>query len=136
MKFLNQALFSRLNGATALTALLAGTTSIYTQQAPESATYPYVVYSVQGGGDENMTQNRTKNLMVFVRGYSKASNAQAGSIDAQIDTALHLVPFTGVSGWTNIWLARETDLETVETTPTGGLVFMNGALYRVIMDKT
>ena len=136
MKFLNQALFSRLNGATALTALLAGTTSIYTQQAPESAVYPYVVYSVQGGGDTNDTQNRLKNLVVFVRAYSKASNAQAGSIDAQIDTALHLVPFTGVTGYTNIWLAREGDLETVENPPTGGQVWMNGGLYRILMDAT
>jgi len=136
MKFLNQALFSRLNGATALTALLAGTTSIYTQQAPESAVYPYVVYSVHGGGDTNDTQNRLKNLVVFVRAYSKASNAQAGSIDAQIDTALHLVPFTGVTGYTNIWLAREGDLETVENPPTGGQVWMNGGLYRILMDAT
>jgi hypothetical protein len=95
-----------------------------------------VVWNLQGGGDENLTANRTKNLVVFVRGYSKLSNAQAGSIDAQIDTALHLVPFTSVSGWTNIWMAREQDLETVENPPTGGQVFMNGAMYRVILDST
>jgi len=136
MKFLNTTLYSRLNGATALTALLSGTAAIYAQQAPESAVYPYVVYSVQGGGDTNDTQNRLKNLVVFVRAYSKASNAQAGSIDAQIDTALHLVPFTGVTGYTNIWLAREGDLETVENPPTGGQVWMNGGLYRILMDAT
>src|SRR3990167_5745023 len=134
MKALNTAVYSRLNGATALTALLAGTTAIYALQAPEAAAYPYVVYNVQGGGDTNDTQNRVKDLVIFVRGYSKLGNAQAGSIDAQIDTALHLVPFT-VSGWTDIWLARETDLETVETPPTGGQIWMNGGLYRVILDK-
>ena len=136
MKALNQSLYNKLNGATALTALLAGTTSIYAQQAPESASYPYVVYNVQGGGDTNDTANRLKNLVVFVRGYSKTSNANAGSIDAQIDAALHMVPFTGMSGWTNIWLARETDLESVENPPTGGQVWMNGGLYRIIIDAT
>jgi hypothetical protein len=131
MKFLNTALYSRLSAATALTNLLSGTAAIYSLQAPEGATLPYVTYSVQGGGDENMTPHRTKNLMVFVRAYSN-TNARAGSIDAQIDAALHLVPFTGVTGWTSVWLARETDLETVENPPTGGQVFMNGGMYRAI----
>jgi len=135
MKFLNTAIYSRLSSATALTSLLSGTTAIYAQQAPESASLPYVVFSVQGGGDENQTANRTKNLLEFVRAYA-SSNAQAGSIDAQIDTALHLSPFTGVSGWTNIWLAREQDLELVENPPTGSQVFMNGAIYRVRFDST
>lgn len=135
MKFLNTALYSRLNGATALTSLLSGTTAIYSMQAPQSAAYPYIVYNVQGGGDENETQNRTKNLVVFVRAYGTV-NAQVGSVDAQIDTALHLVPFSGVSGWTSIWLAREQDLETVENPPTGEQVFMNGGLYRMIFDAT
>ena len=129
------ALYSRLNGGTALTSLLAGTTSIYHLQAPEKASYPYVVYSLQGGGDENLDANRTKNLSVFVRSYSKSSAAQAGSIDAQCDALLHLSPLT-VSGWTNIWLGRETDLETVENDPTGQAIYMQGAFYRVHLDKT
>ena len=135
MKFLNTALYSRLQGATALTSLLSGTAAVFAQQAPQGAILPYVVFSVQGGGDENMTANRTKNLLVFIRAYA-SGNAQAGSIDAQIDTALHLVPFTGVSGWTSMWLAREQDLELVENPPTGSQVFMNGALYRARFDST
>ena len=135
MKALNTALYSRLSTATALTSLLAGTTSVYALQAPEGATLPYVCFNLQGGGDTNDTANRLKNLVVFVRAYA-TTNARAGSIDAQIDMALHLVPFTGVSGWTNIWLAREQDLEIVENPPTGGQVFMNGGLYRCMLDST
>lgn len=134
MKFLNAAMYSRLNGATAITALLSGTTAIYALQAPEGATLPYIVYNVQGGGDVNDTPNRLKNLVVSVRAYATA-NARAGSIDSQIDTALHLVPFSNVTGWTNIWLARETDIETVENPPTGSQVFMNGGLYRCFFDS-
>lgn len=133
MKFLNTALYSRLSGATAITSLLASGTPVYAAQAPEGATLPYIVYSVQGGGDTNDTNNRLKNLVLFVRAYA-TTNARAGSIDGAIDTALHLVPFTGVTGWTNIWLAREEDLETVENPPTGSQVFMNGGLYRCFMD--
>lgn len=135
MKFLNTAMYSRLNGATAITALLSGTTAIYALQAPEGATLPYIVYNIQGGGDVNDTSNRLKNLVVSVRAYA-TTNARAGSIDSQIDTALHFVPFTNVTGYTNIWLARETDIETVENPPTGTQVFMNGGMYRTIFDAT
>ena len=135
MKWLNTAIYSKLNGATALTSLLSGTAAIYALQATESAVYPYVVFNVQGGGDMNESPHRVKNLVVFVRAYGTV-NSQAGSIDAQIDTALHLVPFSGVSGWTNLWMAREQDLERVENPPTGGQVFMNGGLYRCYFEKT
>jgi len=135
MKALNQSIYNRLGSATAVTALLATGTPIYALQAPEGATLPYITFSIQGGGDTNDTANRLKNLVVFVRAYA-TTNARAGSIDAQIDTALHLIPFTGVSGWTNIWLAREQDLEIVENPPTGGQVFMNGGLYRCMLDST
>jgi len=131
---LASALYSRLQG-TALTSLLAGTTSIYHMQAPEGAALPYVIFNLQGGGDENLDKNRTKNLIVFVRGYSESTPAQAGSIDAQIDGLLHLTPLT-VSGWTNIWLARETDLETVETEPNSQPIYMQGGFYRVHLDET
>jgi hypothetical protein len=136
---LKSAIYSRLNTA-AITNLLAGTTStfpsaIYHGQAEEGAPLPYLVYSLQGGGDENLSQNRTKNLVVFVRAYSGSSAAQAGSIDAQVDTALHLVPLT-VSGWTDFWLARETDLETVQLEPSGRRIWMEGGMFRIRLDKT
>lgn len=134
MNALDTAIYSRLQGGTALTTLLAGTTSVYHLQAPEGAAYPYCVWNIQGGGDENLDANRTKNLVVFVRGYSKTSAAQAGSVDSQIDTLLHLSPLT-VSGWTNIWLARETDLETVQTEASGQVIHMAGGMYRVRLDK-
>jgi len=134
MNELNAAIYARLQG-TAITSLLSGTTALYNVQAHENATLPYIVWNIQGGGDENLTQNRTKNLVMFIRAYSENSAAAAGSIDAQIDTALHLTPLT-VSGWTNIWLAREQDLETVQLEPSGKQFFMAGGLYRVWLDET
>ncbi len=56
MNALETALYNTLSGGTALTALLAGGTaapSIYNQQAPDEAAFPYVVFALQGGGDEN-----------------------------------------------------------------------------------
>ncbi len=129
MNSLDAAIYSRLTG-TAITSLLAGTSSVYHLQAPENSSYPYIVFSIQGGGDMNSNPHRVKNLVLFVRAYSNTSAKNAGSIDAQIDTALHMVPFTGISGYTGTWLAREQDLETVENPPTGAQIFMAGGLYR------
>lgn len=136
MNVLNSAIYSRLQGTAAITALLAGTTAIYYMQAPEDQDYPYIVWNIQAGGDMNETPRRRKNLVLFVRAYTAGPTgaAQGGSIDAQVDTALHLVPLT-VSGWTNIWLARERDIETIENEPSGRQIHTTGGLYRQIMNK-
>ena len=136
MNVLNAAIYSKLQSTSAITNLLAGTVSIYHMQAPENAEYPYIVYSQQAGGDENLSQHRVKNTVRFIRAYATGSQgaALAGSIDAQVDAALHLSPLT-VSGWTNLWLARETDLEGVENTPSGQQVHMAGGFYRLLVEK-
>jgi hypothetical protein len=136
MNVLDTALYSRLQTTSAVTSLLAGTTSIFHLQAPETASFPYIVFNIQGGGDVNDTSIRLKNLVLNIRAYATGSNgaAQAGSIDAQIDTALHLSPLT-VSGWTDIWMARETDIELVENQPNGIQVFTSGGLYRCMLSK-
>lgn len=139
MNALDTALQTRLQG-TAILALLAGTTSaypnpVYHLQAKNGAPMPYVVYSIQGGGDLNSEPHRIKDLVVFVRAYSAMSAGNAGSIDAQIDSALHLIPLT-VSGWSNLWLSRERDLETVEDLPNNTQIFMSGGFYRTMLEKT
>lgn len=131
---LNAAIYSRLQGTGGLTSLLAGTTDIYFQQAPDNVSFPYVVFSHQGGGDENETGNRTKNLVYFVRAYSRTGPANAGSIDAQIDASLHLIPITA-SGWANFWIAREDDIAAVEYGDNKEKTWMAGGFYRIRLDK-
>lgn len=127
---LNAAIYSTLSSGTALTALLAGTTAIYNMQAVDGATFDYVVFNVQGGGDDNLTAHRTKNLVLFVRGYSSTSAARAGSIDAKVDALLHNAVLN-VSGWSNFWSAREEDVSTVEVTESGNKIWMAGGMYRL-----
>lgn len=133
MNELHAAIYSRLSGGTALINALGGT-AIFHMQAREGQSYPYVVWNIQGGGDENLTPNRTKNYVLFVRCYSENSAAQAGSIDAQVDALLHLNP-VAPSGWTGMWMARESDMETVEYEPSGSPVYMRGGMYRLMLDK-
>jgi len=136
MNEVDTAIYERLAATAGLTSLLTGgSEALFHIQAAEGAVHPYCVWNLQGGGDTNETRHRIKNTLRFIRAYSSESAAQAGSIDAQIDTALHLVPLT-ISGWTNLWLAREADLETVELDPSGRQIWMQGGLYRLIIEDT
>ena len=131
----NQAIFQKLQAGTALTALLAGTASIYHLQPPDNTSMPYVIFNLQGGGDENMTPSRMKNLVYFIRGYSTSSAGAAGSIDAQIDSLFHGGTMA-VTGWNDpFWINRESDFEQIENMPSGEKAYMAGAFYRLRMDK-
>lgn len=135
MNELQTAIYNKLQTRSQLTSLLAGTTAIYSLQAPDNATLPYAVFSVQGGGDENLDAHRTKNIIYFIRAYSQVSEAQAGSIDAQIDAAMHMQSLS-VSGWANFWTAREEDLSAVETLSNGQKIWMNGGYFRIRIEDT
>lgn len=127
---LNTTIYSKLTGGTALTALLAGTTSIYYQQAPDNATMPYVVFSHQAGGPENINPSDIRQQLVYVRSYA-TNQALAGSIDAQCSTLLHKQNWN-VSGYTNFWAAREEDLfPPPQQLPNNEFVYSAGGLYRV-----
>ena len=136
MNLLDAAMYGKLAGGTALTALIGGTAAprIYHLQAPEGAVLPYVVFGLQGGGDENFSPHRTKNMVEFVRAYSGVSASEAGTIDAQIDPLLHNQSLS-VTGWTSVYTVREQDLELVENPPSGSAVYMNGGMYRVVIDR-
>lgn len=125
---LNTAMYSQLSGGTALTGLLGGT-AIYYQQAPDNANLPYVVWSYQSAGYENLTPREMWSGLLWVRGYA-ATPALAGSVDTQIHALLHEKALT-VTGWTNFWLVREGDFENVETLPNGKKVHMAGGMYRI-----
>jgi hypothetical protein len=131
---LADAISTKLLATSALTALLATPASVFADQAPPNAPKPYVIFRAQGGGDENRTPHRTKNLLVQVRGFSVKSQAEARSIDAAIDAALHHVALT-VTGWTNYWLAREGDIDLVENPPDGKTVYTAGGIYRARIAK-
>lgn len=130
---LGTTLYSLLSGDVTLTNLLHSNTSVYQMMAEDNATLPYVVFSLQHGGDENITSMRRKNLYVYIRGYSNTL-ANAGAIDAQIDSLIHNQTLT-VAGWENIWTVRDTDLSLVEVLPNNDRVYMVGGFYRIRLCK-
>ena len=127
---LNAAIYSKLTGGTALTAILSGgTASIYGKQATDGAALPYVVFSPVAGGPLNICPADMRDMVYFVRGYS-LSDAGAGSIDAQISSLLHGGSLS-VSGYTNYNIVREQDFSMIENLPSGQKVYMAGANYRI-----
>ena len=124
------ALYSALTGGTALTALLAGTASIYDSLVPRGSSYPVVVFHLSGGGDANETPRRRKELLYSVKAISELGAKEAGNIDAQIDPLLHEASVSAI-GWTNFSLKRESDFSYAETTPEGRNYWHVGGIYRL-----
>jgi Protein of unknown function (DUF3168) len=124
------AIFTTLKAGTALTALLAGTTAIYDQQAPDGATLPYVVFSHQGGGPDLITSANMENNLWFVRAYTSASSQHASAIFAEVDALLHKKNIA-IGSLNTFWCAREENLQLVETEPNQAKVWMRGGSYRI-----
>ena len=127
---IGSALYSKLAGDAALVSALGGS-AVYHMLAPQGTSTPYVVFSYAGGGDENASPVRTRNLVYLVKtvtsGYS--GHAQGQEIDGLVDGLLHFGTLA-LTGWTSWWMARESDLALVETQ--GGTVFWHhGANYRI-----
>ena len=135
MNVIKSSLYSKLTTGTALMAKLAGATSVYDAVAPRGASLPYVVFHWQGGGDENITPTRFKNVLYTVKGISETSAKNAGEIDSEIDALLHGTTLTDVTGWTNFWCMRETDVDFVETTPEGQNIWHQGGTYRIRLNE-
>lgn len=139
MNAVEAAIYSRLAGTAGLTALLATppaghTASIFLDEAPQGASYPYVIFGLQGGGDDNKSPHRAQSLLYMAKALATANMKAAGNIDTQIDGALHLNTLT-VTGWTNFWLARESEIEFPENIGGGKRVFHRGGVYRIRIAK-
>ena len=126
------ALYGKLSASTALVGALGGT-AIYNTLAPDSATYPRVVFRSLAGGPANINPSDMRELIYSVTTYA-LDKGQAGTIDAIISPLLHRLALT-VSGYTNYWTARETEINNVELPPNGAPVFAVGAQYRIRIDN-
>ena len=132
MRVVDAGLYSKLTGDTALVALLSAGTPVYQLQAPPGTDRPYVTFFHAGGGPDNVTPSDLRSMVYAVKGVANTLNA-AANIDARIDTLLHNQSIT-VAGYTNIWLAREDEVQTAEAAPDGNPIYHYGAYYRIRID--
>jgi len=127
---LNAAIDTRLTGGTALVSALGGT-AIYHGGAPEKKALPFVVWSYQAGGAENMTPNASVSEVVYIRAYAPTAK-QAAQIDGIVASLMETN--LSVTGWNNYWLAREEEIYLPELDEAGKTTWSCGAFYRVRLD--
>lgn len=125
------ALYSKLAGTAGIITALGGTL-IYNKRAPQGVGSKYAIFQWQGGGDENDTPHRTRNLVYYITGVA-TTQATAAAIDTAIDAALHNGSISA-TGYTNFWLARENDINFVSEDAAGVAMYHVGGLYRIRVD--
>lgn len=128
MRIVEVALYNLLAGNSSLTNALGGT-AIYNQLAPQGATYPMVVFSKMAGQDDNASPHRSRQIMYLVEVRSQVGLGQAGTIDAIVDGILHQTHLS-LSGWTNYWTARESDVLDAGIGADGRAAYRSGGVYR------
>lgn len=125
---MGSALYSHLAAGTALTTLLGGTAVWNTLAPPDNNSLPYVVFFYSGGGDDNDSPRRARSPIYTVKAVA-ATKLAAANLDAEIDALLHEQTIT-VTGYTNYWTARVTDIDYAEEN--GGVLYWHsGGQYRI-----
>jgi hypothetical protein len=132
-----RALYGKLAGDSTLNALLATpptgrTKSIYYQQAPSTANYPYVIFQKQAGTPRySFKANAFDDEVWMVKGVDRNDDADpVDSISSRLDALLTDGTIT-ISGKTELYLRRESDLDYEETV--GDQRFLHaGSLYRLV----
>lgn len=84
----NEAIYNKLNGTSAVTTLLSSATAIYFHQAPATAILPYVVYIMAGGGEDNDSPIDAGDLLYYIKGIAETASI-AGAIAGALRDALH-----------------------------------------------
>ncbi len=129
------AIYSTLTAGTTVTSMLAGTTSIYHLQAPDNASLPYVVYSLQAGGPELINPSKLETNTWWIRVYSVTSALNAAQIFEEVDKLLDRKNIT-ITGATTIQCAREENIALVEQAAKGIRYYTCGGMYRIRTTNT
>lgn len=135
---IRRALYGRLAGDTTLNALLATppsgwSKSIYYQQAPANAQFPYVVFNKQSGVPTEAfgAPSALENDVWLVKGIDQSASADtAESIQARIKTLLNDASLS-ISGATLLYLRRQSDVDYPEVSD-GETYVHSGSLYRLV----
>lgn len=131
MNAIETGLYSTLTGGTALISEL-GATAIYSRHAPQGTARPYIIFMHAGGGHENINPSDLQNHLYLVKAVADGSK-EAGTIDELVIDLLHGETLT-VAGYTNIWMAREQEVQMTEPLRDGKVVYHCGGYYRIRID--
>lgn len=137
---IRRALYGRLSGDTTLNGLLATpptgySKSIYHDQAPDAAAFPFVVFGKNSGvpTDAFAKPGALETDVWLVKAVDRSTSADtADAIAARIQVLLNDATLS-VSGKTHLYLRRQSDVEYPEVAD-GVLYRHAGALYRLVYE--
>lgn len=134
-----RAIYGKLAGDSTLTSLLGApatgfSQNVYYQQAPAGATYPLVIFSKQSGTPTYTSKTGTAAFddeVWLVKGIDRSGTADtADAIASRLD-ALLTDGTLSISGRSQMYLRRESDMDYAETAE--GQVYRHaGSLYRLV----
>jgi len=130
---INEAIYNKLNGTSAVTSKLSATTAIWFGIAPVTATMPYIVYSIAAGGSDNDSPLDAVDLRFTVKAVA-STPAAAGALSGAIRDALHEAILTMDSPWNNYRCQHQTEImypETIERAQ----YWHAGGVYRIRASK-
>lgn len=139
-----RALYGKLAGDSTLTNLLASpptgyAQNIWHQQAHDAADHPFVIFQKQSGTPRYALGARAyDNELWLVKGVVRKSDSAAQSADDVADAissrlnALLTDGTISISGSTQLYLRRESDIEYTETSEGQPRILHAGALYRLM----
>lgn len=130
------AVFTKLNGDSELTALLATATAIYHRRAPSGAAFPFVIYNKSAGTPLwSFNGNPLVNQVWLFKAVDRSRSAsKAEDIDKRIDVVL-TDAVMDLSDGTLLYLRRESDVDYDEGTDPDYIVHHVGGLYRTYIDR-
>jgi hypothetical protein len=131
-----RAIFDRLSGDATLTGLLAAPGNIYHQVAPQTATFPVVVFHKAAGTPVlQFVGAYVQNDLWSVRAISQGSSSTAAEeIAARVDVLLDNAELA-ITGRVHLYLRRDSDIDMSEQD--GADTFAHvGALYRLWTQPT
>ncbi len=135
MRAIDTALYSVLAADVAGTATgtlgQLGATGVYRMVASQGSAEPYIVFNQQAGTDSYTFSARdSRSLLYQIKAVGKGSSALVPSQMSDRIDALLTDKSLGVSGWTQMRVRRESDVEYVEIE--NGVQYHHlGGLYRV-----
>lgn len=128
---LEAAIYSTLSGDGSLTALLSASSAIYQDEAPNDASFPFVLFTKASGmprhtiGIRNAYRDATYQVFAVVEGHSRTvANQISAAIDVALDGGLT------VSGFTVGCDRRSDDIALTERGDGGRVFHRRGGLYR------
>jgi hypothetical protein len=135
-----RAIYGKMSGDTTLNNLLATpptgySKSIYHQEAPDGAAYPFVIFNKQAGTPTEAFQKPSafENDTWLIKGIDRSPSADTAEAIAARLIALLNDGTLSISGGTLLYLRRQSDVEYPEVTD--GEQFKHaGALFRLVYE--